>query len=329
MSLEILKAGLLDTIQDQGRWGYQPQGINPGGAMDRFSSRMVNALLGQSANYPVIECHFPAPQILFTEPAIICIGGADFQPQINDQAVPLYHPVAVAKDAVLKWKGMAAGSRAYIAVMSKPAFPGWLDSYATHLTAGAGGWEGRALQTGDVLPYHTQTGISRYLQGLNHKVLHWSAHESVPMQQDIEVILGSEWHLLTPESQDELFNGKFQISNEANRMGYRLTGPKMQFRADPSMISAPVSFGTVQVLPGGQLILLMADHQTAGGYPRAAHVISAHLPILAQKKSSDLLRFKLTTLEEAEEKIVLQSRYIEQIKMASHYHLQAMNLARS
>src|SRR5215218_7060806 len=116
MSLKIIKAGILDTIQDLGRYGYQHQGINPGGAMDRFSASLANALLGKSLHSPVIEMHFPAAQICFQKPAVICLAGADFRPMLNREKVPLHQPIAIEKNAVLAFTGKQEGARCYLSV---------------------------------------------------------------------------------------------------------------------------------------------------------------------------------------------------------------------
>src|SRR4051794_38462631 len=116
MSLKIIRAGVLDTIQDTGRFGYQSAGINPCGAMDRFSAQLANCLLGKPMDAPVIEMHFPAPSIVFEAATIICITGADFCPVINEVAVPNDQPVAVNKDAVLQFKKVGMGARCYLSV---------------------------------------------------------------------------------------------------------------------------------------------------------------------------------------------------------------------
>ncbi len=153
MSLTIIKAGILDTVQDSGRFGYQGAGINPGGAMDPFSARLANSLLGKRADAPVLELHFPAARILLGEATIICITGANFYPAIDDQEIPMNQPVVVNKGTVVQFKKQVHGARCYIAVWQDLQLPKWLNSYSTNLKAGAGGFEGRALQTGDTLHY--------------------------------------------------------------------------------------------------------------------------------------------------------------------------------
>ena len=143
-------------------------------------------------------------------------------------------------------------------------------------------------------------------------------------RNEIEFIIGSEWHWLTREAQETFLEHWFQITNEADRMGYRLAGQKLCSNTSEQLVSSAVSFGTVQLLPNGQLIILMADHQTTGGYPRVAYVISAHLPILAQKKPNDVIRFRLTSLEEAQKKFVNQKKYLQQLQIACKFKVEEL-----
>ena len=153
-------------------------------------------------------------------------------------------------------------------------------------------------------------------------MLHWKSGETVDNRSEMEFLMGSEWHWLTKEAQETFQNSWYQVSNEADRMGYRMAGNKLEMNRDEQLVSSAVSYGTVQLLPGGQLIILMADHQTTGGYPRIAYVISAHLPLLAQKKPNDVLRFRLTSLESAEQKLIKQKKYLQQLQIACKFKME-------
>ena len=324
MSLRIIKSGILDTIQDLGRSGLQHLGINPGGAMDRFSAQLSNALLGKDLKSAVMELHFPALQILFKKETIICICGADFFPAINEQPVPLHHPVAVNKNSVLKFNQLQSGARCYVSFLNSFKIPKWLNSYSTNLKAAAGGFRGRPLAKDDEIEFENGCCVSKIFQEKNFVVLPWKAQDVVDTRNEIECIIGSEWFCLTKEAQQNFQEHWFQITNEADRMGFRLSGQKLETKNDEQMVSSAVSFGTVQLLPHGQIIILMADHQTAGGYPKIAHVISAHLPILAQKKPNDVIRFKITSLEEAEKKIINQKKYLHQLQIACKFRMEEL-----
>jgi antagonist of KipI len=316
MSLRIIKAGLLDTVQDLGRWGYQHLGINPGGAMDRFSAQLANALLGKHLNNPVLEFHFPAAQVMFKTATVICITGADFSPTINDVEIPLNHPVVVSKNTVLKFQKRKFGARAYLSVLPPLQLEEWMKSYSTNSKAGLGGWKGRALQKDDELKFTKDIELSQLLQKKEFSLLQWSTQEAVKPRNEIQFIIGSEWHSLTKEAQEVFQNYWFEVSADADRMGFRLAGTTLSVNEHEELVSSAVSFGTVQLLPNGKLIILMADHQTTGGYPRLAHVITAHLPLLAQKSPNDVVLFRMTDLATAEEKLMKQIKFLREIQLA-------------
>lgn len=320
--MRIIRQGVLDTIQDLGRYGHQYLGINCNGAMDKFSMQLANALLGKELDAPIFEMHFPSSQILFEKETIICITGADFLPTINGQSIPLHHPVAVNKNCLLKFEKLQTGARCYISILNELKLEKWMNSFSTNLKANAGGFEGRSLLKNDIIFLKNGLDLYNLLHQKDFLVFPWKASDVVDTRNEIEFIIGSEWHWLTKDSQDLLQDQWFQITNEADRMGYQLAGQSLEARTNEQLVSSAVCFGTVQLLPSGQLIILMADHQTAGGYPRVAHVISAHLSILAQKKPNDVIRFKMTSLEEAEKKLLNQKKYLQQLQIACKFRME-------
>jgi antagonist of KipI len=322
MSLKITRQGILDTVQDCGRYGHQYLGINCNGAMDKFSMQLSNALLGNELQSPVIEIHFPSSQIQFEKETIICITGADFLPTINGQAIPLHHPIGISKKGLLKFEKLQSGARCYISFLNGLQLEQWMNSYSTNLKAEVGGYRGRNLLKGDIVSFQEPLNISKLLYGKDFVILPWKANDVVDTRSEIEFIIGSEWHWLRKDAQELFQEQWFQITNEADRMGYKLAGQILNAKVQDQLVSSAVCFGTVQLLPGGQLIVLMADHQTAGGYPRIAHVISAHLPILAQKKPNDVIKFKITSLEEAEKKLVNQKKYLHQLQFACKFRME-------
>lgn len=318
MSLRIIKAGISDTIQDTGRYGWQNAGINPGGAMDRFSARLANALLGKELDEPVIELHFYAPAIQFDKATIICIAGADFSPTINTYPVPLHQPVAINSGALLEFKNIKSGGRCYLSTLHNLKMTRWLGSYSTNMKAKAGGFHGRPLTTGDEIHFKEVGLFSKLLSISEPKVLGWGANPVNQTSTDkIEVIRGSEWQWLSQRSQEQFTNESFIISNVADRMGYRLKGVKLEVKEQKQLVSCGVTFGTVQLLPNGQLVVLMADHPTTGGYPRIANVISAHLPSLAQKQPEDSFFFTMGDIEDAEQKLWRQYQYLTNVQTMS------------
>jgi antagonist of KipI len=323
MSLRIIKAGILDTVQDTGRRGYQHLGINPGGAMDRFAVRLVNALVGNAVEEAVIEMHFPAPAMLFEKEALIAVGGADFSPAINGEDIPLFHPIIVSKNSILQFRRMEAGARCYLSVQGGFDITRWLNSYSTHLKATAGGFHGKALLKDDVLNFRKQSLLSSFLNGKHAVVLPWQANEKwndSPVTK-IFVLPGHEWKQLSEMGKSKFQRSGFTITNAADRMGYRLKGPSLQSNTGQELVSSAVNFGTIQLLPDGQLILLMADHQTTGGYPRVAHVISAHHSIIAQLNPGRTIHFSFVDQTFAENLLLKQQQHLSQLENGCKYRL--------
>jgi antagonist of KipI len=324
MSLRIIKSGVMDTVQDGGRYGYQYLGINPGGVMDGFAARTANTLVGNPSSASVLELHFPASDFFFEQPCLISICGADFAPHLNGEEIPLWQPVIVSRFSILQFNRLRSGARAYLAIYKGLDIPKWFNSYSTHLKAGAGGHNGKALQKEDEIPIanveHFQSSLGRN----EFQVLPWKASVQWgdPSPDELLILPGKEWNTLDAASQDYLSNHSFELSSQSDRMGYRLKGNGLTLVRATELISSAVSFGTVQLLPDGQLIILMADHQTTGGYPRIAHVITAHHSKLAQKSGGDLLRFRVTTPGTAEELLIKQQQHLLQVENACKFKLE-------
>lgn len=322
MSLQVIKAGLLDTIQDQGRYGNQHLGINPGGAMDRFSSQLVNALLGKDLNSAVIEMHFPAAKVLFKKETVICISGGNFSPTINRKKIPVGQPVIVNKNTELQFIEKVSGARCYLSMLNDIDIERWLNSYSTNLIAQAGGMKGRSLKKGDVLGFKNNFEV-KYLQDMKDlAVLPWKSTQSISLKKEIRFIKGNEWNWLADGAMNALIKDGFLITSTSDRMGYRLKGNTLKVKDNRQLISSAVTFGTMQLLPDGQLILLMADHQTTGGYPRIAHVISADLALLAQCNTGDEIKFTEVEVDLAQEEYLRRQRELLHIQTASKFKME-------
>lgn len=324
MSLKIFKAGILDTIQDLGRYGHQHLGINPGGAMDKFSAQIANMLVGNDGKEAVIELHFPPSVFIFQQPALIALSGADFSASINGEKVPFLHPVLVNKNTVLQFHKTAKGARAFIAVQDGFNIPAWLGSSSTNLKADAGGFKGRAFRKDDEISLKKENDLVSILGTKEFLVLPWKADNKWENSSTNEILIlpGNECCRLTDKSKEKIFGQPFTITNQSDRMGFRLKSEQLLTTTNDDVISSAVSFGTIQLLPDGQLIILMADHQTTGGYPRVAHVISAHHSKLAQMKAGEMLRFRLATQQMAEELLLKQQQHLMQLQNACTFRLQ-------
>jgi len=321
MSLRIIKAGILDSIQDCGRWGHQHLGINPSGVMDVFAAEVVNMLVGNDCSDAVIELHFPAASILFEEEALIALGGADLSATINGEEIELWQPVIVSKNCLLQFHKRKTGARCYLAIGGKLDIPKWLNSYSTNLKAGTGGYNGRALKKDDQIFIAKKMDHEELLKDKDHLSLSWKADVHwMKTEEKISVLPGNEWEWLTAESQQRFLEQPFSVSSSADRMGYRLNG-KLVSKTNEELVSSAVSCGTIQLLPSGELIVLMADHQTTGGYPRVAHVVSADLSRLAQMQSGESLNFKMISIGEAEKLMLQQKHHLQQLQNACTFKL--------
>ncbi|HVF30930.1 MAG TPA: biotin-dependent carboxyltransferase family protein [Pyrinomonadaceae bacterium] len=293
MTLSIRKPGILTTIQDLGRTGARSLGINPGGAMDPAAVRVLNIALGNDETAPVLEMHFPAAEIEFQQDTVFAIGGADFGAELDGRACRDRTVTFASAGSVLKFTKRNFGQRTYLAVAGGFACEEWLGSSSTNLAARVGGLFGRALQAGDLVECAERMKSECYAVGPSFV----SRYSRMPI---IRVIAGPEFEFLTSTGEMALFAEEFALSNDCDRMGYRLSGPPLQILHEREMVSAGVNFGTIQLLPDGQMIILMADHQTSGGYPRVGNVISVDLPALAQCGPGDRIRFRLVTIDQAE-----------------------------
>lgn len=311
MGIKVIKGGMLTTVQDFGRIGYRKDGIIVSGAMDRFALEIGNLLLGNASGEAALECTMIGPKLLFTTDHLIAITGGNLSPMIDGRPVKMWSPLAIEKGAVLSFGAPVKGCRSYLSVFGGFDLPKVLGSNSTYLKAGFGGYKGRALKNEDELSFNVT---------YKHKgdVFNWSAdlklYAGFGDDNLIRVMKGPEWHLFNEESKAAMFESRFVITKEADRMGYRLEGFPLATTEPMEMLSSAVSFGTVQVTPNGKPILLMADHQTTGGYPRALQVILTDLSKLAQMTSGQEIRFQPVTLEEARAALQQRVKQLKQFK---------------
>jgi antagonist of KipI len=316
MSLLISKPGILTTVQDLGRNGFRRFGINQSGAMDRIAFRLINSLLGNDETEAVLEMHFPAPEILFEEPAVCALGGADFSAILNGEPVENWRLFLAPKGSLLKFGQRSSGNRAYLAVKGGFGVVPWLKSTSTNLPARIGGFDGRKLRPGDRIPFKRPiTGRPpRFIQKISNSMIPF--YSKFPT---VRVVAGAEFDDLTAVSRRNFLNENFTISRNSDRMGFRLIGEPLHLIQNKELVSSAVSFGTIQRLPDGQLITLMADHQTSGGYPRLANIISTDLPLIAQLGANDQVAFHLISIGDAESLLIDFENNLNKLKIAGKY----------
>lgn len=291
------KAGILTTVQDLGRVGHRRFGVNPNGVMDTAAPRIANLLVGNEEDFAVLEMHFPAPRIVFEKDAVISICGADLQPRLSDEDIKNWCPVFVEKGSVLNFAAPAFGTRAYLAVNGGFEIDEWLGSRSTNLAAKIGGFNGRKIEKGDRIEIDGTVRENSDLPLVEPSTSLVPRYSKFPT---VRVVAGAEYELLTEEAKEKLATENFSLSAASDRMGFRLKGEPLHLADNIELISSAVSFGTIQLLPDGQLIVLMADHQTSGGYPHVANVVSRDLPLLAQLGPNDKVAFHLIENSEAE-----------------------------
>jgi antagonist of KipI len=285
MEMTILRAGGLATVQDLGRPGHRAAGVPPGGAADALALRLANLLVGNPENTAALECALVGPELEFSAPATIAVGGAAFA------GLPAWRPVQVAANEKIVLGACVGGCRGYVAIAGGIAVEPVQGSRSTYLRAGLGGWQGRALRAGDTLPLGVPLRSGR--------IDHWSVSPRVlPVYSSsprLRVVRGAQ----TEEFDAVWRDAEFQVTPQFDRMGLRLAGPKVTRSGERELLSAAVAPGTVQVPPDGQPIILLADAQTIGGYPRLAHVIAVDQPLVAQLQAGGTVRFQEVSLEEA------------------------------
>jgi antagonist of KipI len=310
MGIKIIKAGLQTTVQDHGRTGYRKDGIIVSGAMDTLALQIGNLLLGNEPGTAGLECTLLGPKISFETAQLVALTGGDLSPLVDGVAVKMWRPLYIEKGAVLSFGAAVQGCRTYLTVFGGFKLQAVLGSYSTYLKAGFGGYNGRALKSEDTLSFN------KVYKGTK-KIFNWSLDLKLypePGEALIRVLKGPEYDLFTGESLAQMLEKEYLITNEADRMGYRLQGSPIQITEAKEMLSSAVCFGTVQVSTSGAAIILMADHQTTGGYPRVLQVITADLTRLAQMKSGQKVWFKMVTLAEARAALLLREKQVKQLE---------------
>jgi antagonist of KipI len=311
MSILLQKAGVMTTVQDLGREGFRQMGINPGGVMDRAAARLINILIGNHESEGVLEIHFPAAEILFESDAVFALGGADFSAGLDGRPARNWRPQFAPKGSVLRFAAKTSGNRAYLAVAGGVKLEKWLGSASTNLVAKLGGFQGRRLEKGDRIFLNTGGATAAPHEGSVSSSL-------IPRYgrfPTVRITPGAEFDALSATDQQTLVKENFVISANSDRMGYRLHGKPIHPAHNNQIVSSAVNFGTIQLFPDGQLIVLMADHQTSGGYPRVGQVAAIDLPLLAQLGTNDKVAFHMITPAEAEDLLMDFERDLKTLKI--------------
>jgi antagonist of KipI len=288
--MKIIRAGLLTTIQDRGRWGFQARGVPLSGAMDTYSHRLANRLAGNGPDAATLEVTLVGPYVEFDSAARFVVAGAVFTLTLDGAAIEMNECVEAQPGSCLRFGERLRGARAYLAVAGGFEVPPVLNSRSTHIVSGMGGYEGRALRAGDLI----EKGRGSVFE----------ARFPNSLRENLPLVLpegGARVRVIAGAYGGQLEGKRYRISARSDRMGYRLEGPAIPTGTPAELISSPVPTGAIQVPPTGQPILLMADHATVGGYPVAATVISADLPLAGQLVPGDWIEFESCSFETADQ----------------------------
>lgn len=305
MSIEVIKAGALSLFQDTGRLGFQKLGVPVCGPMDESAHRLANLLVGNDGDAAVLEITLMGPKLRFTAPAGVALTGADLGARVDGRPLALNRPLIVGAGQVLDFAGGKSGMRGYLAVHGGFDLEPQLSSCSTYLKGRLGGVDGRALQPGDVIGLKSALPADPgFLQEAERRLwdiqLYLPARLGLVRRDTLRVVKGPHWGLFTEKSIHDFVTAGFRISPQSDRMGYRIAGPGLAVKEPAQILSEATAFGAVQVPHGGDPIVIMADRQTMGGYPKIAYVASVDLPSLAQGRPGETVRFNLISLEQAQ-----------------------------
>lgn len=304
--IEVLEAGLATSVQDTGRTGYYRYGIPPSGAVDLYSARAANILVGNDQDAALLECTYLGPRLRFTQAGVVAITGADMPAQVAGQPAPAWAPVRVAAGEELSFAYLRAGSRAYVAVRGGIDVPAVLGSRSTYALGAFGGHQGRILAAGDTLDVGPEPATAAPAAGFETPQ---DLRAVLARQVEVRVVMGLYDDRLTARGRTDFLGATWTLSPVADRVGFRYSGAQLEWvereqpfgaGADPSnIVDAGYPIGSIQVPAGSQPIVLHRDAVSGGGYAMVATVISADMDVVGQSAPGTTTRFVEVSLEQA------------------------------
>jgi biotin-dependent carboxylase-like uncharacterized protein len=296
-TIEVLRPGLSTTVQDRGRFGFQKFGVPVSGAADQIALRVANVLVGNPQGTAALESTALGPRVRFLADAAVALTGAEGEADLDGTSAPWYRSFLVRAGQVLDVRGCTRGLRAYLAIAGGIDVPVLLGSRSTCLVAGFGGFRGRALSTGDVLRIGPPPGPPASLSNREAPEA-WRPPHGSPLA--VRVVLGPQDDAFPEAACRTFLESVYRVTPHVDRMGCRLDGPVIAHRGSADIISDWVPLGGVQVPGDGRPIILLADRQTTGGYPKIATVIGPDIGRVAQRRPGDALSFRAVSVAEAQ-----------------------------
>lgn len=308
-TFEILEPGLLTTVQDRGRFGYQRYGVPVSGAMDEFALRLANLMAGNDQDAAALEVTVQGPRVEFLTPTWIAVTGADISPEIDGRPLPMWESVEIEAGNVLAFGDLRDGMRCYVAIHGGVDVPVVMGSRSTYLKGRFGGLEGRALQSGDqlsTLPSNPDAVLPKRLPKNYTAPVYGGIHR-------LRVVLGPQDDAFDANALSKFVTSRYRVDPDSDRMGYMLDGPKIEHLEGADIVSDGNPPGAIQIHGDGIPRILLADRGTTGGYTKIATVASADLPSLAQALPGQSVSFQQVTVEEAQEALREQESVIRSV----------------
>jgi antagonist of KipI len=315
MNAIVARAGFLTSVQDLGRTGFRQFGVSTSGALDSFALRVANLLVGNDEGAAGLEITLGGLQLLFEDERIVAWCGGEFDVQIGSRALPAGHVAHLQRGDELKFGRAQVGCRCWLAISGGIDVPVVLGSRSTDLRANFGGFEGRALRDGDVLPLCISQGSQPPTTGISSWTApHDWANPASP-HPTLRFMRGVDWSRFDDVMIQRFTIHEFSVSPDSDRMGVRLDGPELKREDETELISEGVAPGTLQIPPSGKPIFLLGDCQTIGGYPKIAHVITVDLAVAAQLRAGDGVHFCEVSLQDAHGLLLERERDLERFRI--------------
>jgi biotin-dependent carboxylase-like uncharacterized protein len=304
--IQVVSPGMFTTVQDLGRYGFGPLGVSPSGAADPIALRLGNRIIGNAENAAALEMTLLGGKFLFPEGGLIALTGSDFGASLNNHPIPPWTATIVQPGERLDTGPTKSGARAYLCVHGGILVKPLLGSASTHILTALGGFEGRALRKGDILPIGPAHAANP--QSIPQEIL-----DQLKPRKTLRTTIAPQTAWFSKDSLTRFYQSTYRVTEESNRMGLRLEGAELETPQHGQMTSEGVSLGAIQIPAGGQPIILFVEQQTTGGYPKIANIISADLPSIGQLRPRDEIRFEFVTPETAQSLLRTQEQLLRSI----------------